>query len=340
MEISRIGEFGVIERLAKIVHDPQKMRRSDILVDIGDDCAAWRVGERIQLATTDTMIAGVHFSAQMAWRDVGWRLLAMNVSDIAAMGGSPAYSLVTLCLPRHFQMEAVEEIYRGLEEAGEVYGVTTVGGDIVRSEQVTLTMALIGEAAVGGDGSPLLLTRSAARPGDEVAITGYPGQAAAGLRVLSGLGRGEAEDMDVLVQAHVRPQPRLLTGQMAARLGVLCAIDVSDGLLQDLGHVCRASGVEAVVHAGYIPLSPSLARVFPDEALDLACGGGEDYEIVLAGTHETIDAVRRQSDMPVTVIGEVIAGRSGRVRLLNGQGEDITPGIKGWDHLRLEESGP
>ncbi|MFQ5880093.1 MAG: thiamine-phosphate kinase, partial [Dehalococcoidia bacterium] len=209
MDVARIGEFGLIERLAAIVSQGRTARPPSLLVGIGDDCAAWRIGDRVQLATTDTMVAGVHFLSSLPWRDVGWKAMAVNVSDIAAMGGTPSYALVTLCLPPHADAAHLDELYLGMNEACDAYGVTLAGGDIVRSDQITITVALMGEATTDDDGNPLLMTRDGAQAGDVVAVTGYVGDSAAGLRLLAEGRMGEDEDALRLLRVHTRPQPRL-----------------------------------------------------------------------------------------------------------------------------------
>ena len=238
-----MGEFGLIERLAKAV---QASRPDSLIVGIGDDAAAWSAkggADSIVLATTDTLVEGVHFSPDSApWPDVGWKALAVNVSDIAAMGGEPLFALVTLALPADTPVQAVDELYAGMRECAAEYGVTVAGGDIVQAPQVAITVALIGQAQISDD-RPLLLRRDGARPGDLIAVTGTLGDSAAGLRRL----REGATAGDPLVRAHLRPRPPLALAHEAARIGISCGIDVSDGLLQDIGHVCEMSGLGADV---------------------------------------------------------------------------------------------
>ena len=321
MDVSQLGEFGLIERLTRIVGAEGS---PDLVVGPGDDAAVWRVGGEYLIATTDAMVEGVHFLPERTrWEDVGWKALAANVSDIAAMGGTPLFALVTLALPPETLAETMDALYRGLGQSAGEYGVTIAGGDVVRAPQVSVTVALMGRAAQR-DGVPLLLRRSTARTGDVIAVTGTLGDSAAGLRLLQ---TGTAAD-DPIVQRHTRPVPRVEAGRGAVEAGVRCGIDVSDGLLQDVGHVCEMSNAGAVLRAADVPLSDGLRAAFPDDALELACTGGEDYELLLIGPAA---AVSRVPD--VAVIGEIVDGPP-RATLLDGDGSEIKFARTGWDAFR------
>jgi thiamine-monophosphate kinase len=319
MRVSDIGEFGLIERLAATLGraDPR------LVIGIGDDAAVWRAGETYLLATTDTLVEGVHFLPSITpWSSLGWKALAVNVSDIAAMGGRPLFALVTLALPPETEVADIDALYAGLRECADACGVAVAGGDIVRAPQVSVTVALLGEAQARG-GEPLLLRRDAARPGDVLAVTGALGASTAGLRRL----REGAPPDDPLVRAHLRPEPPLEIAQEAARAGVTCGIDISDGLLQDAGHICEMSRTGAAIRAADVPIAPGVESAYPAEALALACTGGEDYQMLFAGPSAVIER------LPATVIGEITPGPA-RVRLLDGAGNDIALGSPGWDHLR------
>ena len=324
MDVSDLGEFGLIERLAKAAGAE---RPEALIVGIGDDAAAWRVNDAVVLATTDTLVEGVHFlPGRTPWADLGWKALAVNVSDIAAMGGEPQYALVTLALPPQTPVDSVDALYEGLRECAREYGVTVAGGDVVRAPQMAITVALLGRAEIDGEGRPRLMRRDGARAGYAVAVTGTLGGSAAGLRRLK---EGAPAD-DPLVRVHLRPRPPLATARRAAELGVPCAIDVSDGLLQDLGHVCEMSGLGAVVRAAAMPVSDGLREANPDEALALACAGGEDYELLLVAPPEMLDALGT-----VTVIGEMEESAERRPRLVDEAGNEVRLAVAGgWNHLR------
>ncbi|RLC57385.1 MAG: thiamine-phosphate kinase, partial [Chloroflexi bacterium] len=311
----------LIERLTRIVGAEGS---PDLIVGPGDDAAVWRAGSEYLIATTDAMVEDVHFLAERArWEDVGWKALAANVSDIAAMGGRPLFALVTLALPPETPAETMDALYRGLAEATAEYGVIIAGGDVVRAPQVSITVALVGRAAQR-DGEPLLLRRSTARAGDVIAVTGTLGDSAAGLRRLQS---GAAAD-DPIVLRHTRPPARIEAGRAAVEAGLRCGIDVSDGLLQDVGHVCEMSNAGAVIRAADVPLSDGLRAAFPDDALELACTGGEDYELLLVGPAAALSRVP-----DVTVIGEIVEGPP-RTTLLGGDGSEIKFARTGWDAFR------
>ncbi len=328
MNVSDLGEFGLIERLAKAVGAD---RPESLIVGIGDDAAAWRQGDSLVLATTDTLVEGVHFLPESTpWPDLGWKALAVNVSDIAAMGGSPQFALVTLALPPETPVDDVDALYAGIRECGQEYGVAIVGGDVVRAPQVSISLAVIGHAELGAEERPQLMRRDAAAAGHVIAVTGSLGDSAAGLKRL----KDGAPPDDPLVRAHSRPQPPRATGRQAARLEVPCAIDVSDGLLPDLRHICDACELGAVVRAEAIPLSQPLRSAFPEDALALACSGGEDYQLVFIAPQETMRLLRASAQVRVTVIGEMDEHPEQRPRLMDASGKEIKLPEAGWDHLR------
>jgi thiamine-monophosphate kinase len=328
VNLSDLGEFRLIERLTGMLPAEGS---PNLIVGIGDDAAVWRAGSEYLIATTDTMVEGVHFVAgQAPWADVGWKALAANVSDIAAMGGTPLFALVTLALPPDMPADDVEVLYAGLAECAREYGVTVAGGDVVRAPQTSITVALIGKAE-RRDAEPLLLRRDTARPGHVVAVTGTLGDSAAGLRRL----REGAPADEPLARRHLWPRPPLAAAGMAAKTGVACGIDVSDGLLQDMGHICEQSGVGAIIRASDIPLSKELRAAYPDDALRLACTGGEDYELVLVADRDILDALSPMIGLvQLTVIGEIVDDPENRVRLLDDAGNEITFEGGGWDAFR------
>jgi thiamine-monophosphate kinase len=340
VNVSDLGEFGLIDRLVRQWR-MGAARPESLIVGIGDDAAAWSASggaDSVVLATTDTLVEGVHFPTGLApWRDLGWKALAVNVSDIAAMGGTPQFALVTLALPPETPVENVDELYAGMRECSDEYGVAVVGGDVVRASQAMITIAVLGHAEMDNGGQPQLLRRDAARAGYAIAVTGNLGDSAAGLRHL----KDGASSDDPLVRAHLRPMPPLAAGRQAAHLGVPCAIDVSDGLLQDLGHICDLCGLGAVVHAEALPLSQELRRAFPADAISLACTGGEDYQLVFIAPQETMLLLRASANVPLTVIGEMDEHPEQRPRLMDESGKETrlsadrqgAPGA-GWDHLR------
>lgn len=338
MKVSEVGEFGLIELLARELGVQYPPDRSPpppgLLVGLGDDAVVTDRRDAATVWTTDTMVAGEHFLPERTrWEDVGWKSLASNVSDIAAMGGRPHLALVTLMLPQDACVEDILALYRGLKDCADEYGVTVAGGDIVRSRVFAITVALSGFPRTPRLGQPNLLRRDAARPGDVVAVTGTPGDSAGGLRLLVAGKTPETDDERRLVAAHERPRPRVSLAAQAVEHGLRCAIDVSDGLVQDLGHIAKASGVEVVVQAGSVPVSEALRRVWPDEALQLALSGGEDYELVVVGPRAAMEPYIASSNGEVTAIGEVVEAETPGVRVVDAQGREVELPRRGWDHF-------
>jgi thiamine-monophosphate kinase len=335
--VSEIGEFGLISLLARefgIEYPPNRgARQGGLIVGLGDDAVVTSRQDGAAIWTTDTMVAGVHFLPERSrWSDVGWKALAVNLSDIAAMGGEPQIALVTLALPVEFCVEDAVKLYRGLYDAASEYGVTLGGGDIVRSPVFSVTVALSGVAPAPRLGEPRVLTRSAARPADVVAVSGTLGDAAGGVQVLQMGADADDESRRRLLLAQERPRARVELGREAVKAGVRCAIDVSDGLVQDLRHVATASGVHIHIHANRVPVSDALREVFPSTTLGLALSGGEDYELALVGPRPAIEALIDASRTPMTEIGEVTAGEP-HVLVVDEAGREIPQKAGGWDHF-------
>jgi thiamine-monophosphate kinase len=336
VKVSELGEFGLIDRLAELLAAQGTAAQSDrLFVGIGDDAAVWLQDGSALLATTDTLVEGVHFvPGRTSWRDLGWKSLAVNVSDIAAMGGRPELALVTLALRNDIEVEDLDELYRGLAEAAESMGVVIAGGDIVRAEEIAVSVTATGRAELDEAGHPKLLRRNGAQAGDVVAVTGALGGAAGGLCVL----RGEVEDSKAareLLERHFRPRPRVAVGLAAIAAGIRCGIDVSDGLMQDLAHVCKSSRLGAVVWQDKLPVDAALRAAFnEEEAVLMAATGGEDYELLLAGKQEQIDALAKASDVAVTVVGEMVIAAEHVATLLDSGAKRVELAAAGWDHLR------
>ncbi|MCJ7831362.1 MAG: thiamine-phosphate kinase [Dehalococcoidia bacterium] len=342
MKISELGEFELIARIKQELGAQEKAqaalgRHSHLLIGIGDDAAAWQSANVAHIATTDTLVAGVHFPAEgVAWADLGWKALAVNVSDIAAMGGIPEYALVTLALPSDFLVEDVVAFYKGMAALGREYGVVVVGGDLVRAPQPVATVTIWGRASESPRGEPIFLTRGAAHAGDAIAVSGLLGNAAGGLRLLTEGGAASRTVADYLRRAHLQPRPQVELGRGLLRAGIRCAIDISDGLARDLRHICEESRLGAVVHAERLPVSDQLRRTFPDEAVEMAVSGGEDYDLLFTGPVDLIDRVRARFAQPITVIGEMVEDGEGRVRFLDDADHEMTFESAGWDHFAGE----
>jgi thiamine-monophosphate kinase len=333
MKVSELGEFGLIDLLAKMVNGSpgSQTSRQQLILGIGDDAAAWHGDASTQLATVDSFIQDVHFSLDTAsWNEVGWKALAVNLSDIAAMGGIPAYALVSLDLPGHTEVEDVTAMYRGMVELAQQFGVVIAGGDTSSAPMVAITITVLGST---GSRSKNILTRSGAEPGEKVAVTGHLGAAAAGLEMLTEKLKLDSEAVTCLRKAFLRPYPRITEGQLLVEQGVKTAIDISDGLISDLKHICKSSQVGARIEIDRLPIEPVVRANFGDKSLELALSGGEDYELLFTASAQTIDKVKTALTCPVTVIGEIVADETGKVTLVDGKGKPFYLQKAGWEHF-------
>lgn len=332
-DLEALGEFGLIER---IVSRLGEAAARDILVPPGDDAAAWRNRGAVTVVTTDALVEGVHWRSvedarrgapTMSWADAGWRAIASNVSDIAAMGAIPDFAVASVVLGEHVDLDALDGLVSGIAEACVAHGVQVAGGDVDRGTETVLAVTLIGHAEGG-----TLLRRDMARLDDSVAVSGHPGSSSAGLDLIEG-GRATEAGAGDLVAAHRRPRARVELGRAALDASLRCGIDVSDGLLQDLGHIADRSRIGIEIDIERLPLPPAaVAALGRERAIDLALGGGEDYELALAGPEERLRALSTV-DLPVTIIGRVVSGHPGEAWALDAYGRRYEPRSTGWDHF-------
>jgi thiamine-monophosphate kinase len=334
MRISEAGEFGLIASITGLIRRTSNKKAEswkDLVISAGDDTAAWKQKKGLELATTDILVEGVHFDfSSMSWTGLGWKSIAVNVSDIAAMGGFPRYALVSLALPAHHSVENVLDMYRGMIKACNLYGVAIAGGNISSAEKVAVNITLTGSCAQ----SPMM--RSSARSGELIAVTGYPGLSAAGLYTIRHKTSLPATARKLFLGAHTHPLPLVEEGLELASLGVETAIDTSDGLIADLTHICEASRKSAVIYTGSMPVHPLLKRYFPGDYMTLALTGGEDYALLFTAEKELMEDVKLQLAKPVTVIGEITSAKTGKITVLDAQGKPFFTGPGGWDHYRKQ----
>ncbi len=333
MKVSELGEFGLINLLAKIVNSSQDKQLASwqkLIIGIGDDAAVWHGDTSSQLATVDSLVQDVHFSfSVVSWKDLGWRAMAANLSDIAAMGGIPRYALVSLALPGNTEVDDVIALYQGMTELTRQFEVAIVGGDVNRAPLVVITITILGSTGKYDH----ILTRSAAVPGEQIAVTGYLGAAAAGLEMLTGQLQFDPETTACLRNGFLHPYPRIAEGQLLVEQGVKTAIDISDGLISDLGHILKASQVGARIEVERVPLHPTVKANFGDKAVELALSGGEDYELLFTASTQVISRVSEKASLPVTVIGDIVADKRGEITLIDRDGKPIRLGKAGWEHF-------
>ncbi|HEY4291539.1 thiamine-phosphate kinase [Luteibacter sp.] len=314
-------EFDLIERIRRHT----EVNRDDVVEGIGDDAAVVAVPAGRELAiAVDTLVEGVHFPVDTTPVDIGWKALAVNLSDLAAMGATPAWALLALTTPDGDEA-FFDGLARGFAELATPYRLALVGGDTTRGP-LTVTVVVHGFSAPGE-----ALLRSGARVGDVVMVTGTLGDAAAGLRCLA---ESDALPYAGLVERLNRPTPRVSAGQALRGIATAC-IDVSDGLVADLGHICAASGVGADIDAAMLPRSSALLTHFADaDALDFALGGGDDYELcftVPADRAGEVGATMARLGCGATRVGRIVDGSG--VRVFDGNGNVYEPARAGWNHF-------
>jgi thiamine-monophosphate kinase len=335
VKVSELGEFGLIALMAEVAAPTQQKETPagrNLLIGIGDDAAAWRGKAAVQLVTVDSFIQDVHFSLEVTpWREVGWKALAVNLSDIAAMGGVPEYAVVSLALPGDTEVEDVRALYQGMTALALESGVAIVGGDTSRGPQVALNITVLGSTLSRGE---KVLTRSGAKAGDKVAVTGYLGAASAGWEMLAGKLRFNAGTGERLREAFLHPRPRLAEGRRLLERGVKSAIDISDGLVADLGHICQASRLGARIDVNAVPVAPAAKAAFGERALELALSGGEDYELLFTAGAGVITKITKIAECPVTVIGDMVTDPENRVALFDREGNPFSLQSGGWEHFR------
>lgn len=330
MKISGLTEFELIDRINAEIKRTPPSGLEPPFIGIGDDTAVIKSSGGYQLATVDALVEGVHFEkGYLDWAALGWKALAVNLSDIAAMGGLPSHALVSLALPVGTVVEDVVKLYRGMTQLAGQAGTVIAGGNITRAHEIAVHVAVTGTVR----SKSRVLLRSKARPGELIAVTGHLGGAAAGLAVLAGkLNTADIHAAKALRDAFWRPQPRLDTGRLLVEYGVRCAIDVSDGLLADLGHILKAGQVGARLEAIRIPVNPAVAVVCRDDALKFALSGGEDYELLFTAGPDIMKQVVAAAECPITVIGEVTRCVE-QLDVRDGNGELMSVESGGWRHF-------
>ncbi len=341
MKVTQLGEFGLINRCMKSLG----RRDGRLIVGVGDDAAVLQpsAGKHL-VATCDMMVEGVHFLASVATpRQIGRKAMAMNLSDLAAMNASPLAALVSVGLTPDLDVEFVDELYEGLTLMGDRYGCLIAGGDTVRSPS-----SIIVDVFVMGTAEPARVTlRSGARPGDVVLVTGDLGAPAAGLDLLLKRARaGEAsrDFMEEVIRRHLEPVPRLPESKaISAAGGATSAIDISDGLANEVNHISEMSGVGIIVDAASIPVGPEtveVAKALGKDPLQYALFGGEDYELCFTARPSDVEAivkgVRDATGTLVTPVGRVIPGKG--CWIVRQGRRDRLP-ARAWDHFKAGNPG-
>ncbi len=340
MKVSELGELKIINIFGQMVDKAQATKRAfkdGLVLGIGDDAAGWRCDSSLQLATVDSLRQGIHFSFDtISWRDLGWKALAVNLSDIAAMGARPLYALISLALPSQIPVEFVDEFFVGLLEMAQGHSVSLIGGDTSSSpEKLFISITLLGEGKKNA-----LVYRHGAQPGDDLYVTGMLGDSLLGLRLAKGQGGRPASAAEAhLYHRHFDPSPRVREGRTLAERGLAKSmIDVSDGLYSDLLHICEESNVGVTVWVERIPLSPAFQSVVSAQkkpGWPWALQGGEDYELLFSAPPEKaaeIMALGREWECGLTCIGQFRPRSEGLV--VRDQHGPVDPALlRGYDHF-------
>ena len=332
MKLSTIGEFGLIRRFSP----PFLKRLTEGVTGIGDDCAVLPYRDGLSLlVTTDMLVEDIHFlRSRIPPRDLGYKSLAINLSDIAAMGGTPENAFLALGLPGDIEVEWIDEFFAGLQELCGEENVSLLGGDTTRSPSpLIVSLTVTGTVATAK-----AKYRSAAMPGDAVCVTGVLGDSGGGLRVLLAGGPRD-EDESCLVRQHHRPRAHLAEGRwLAGRDGVHAMMDVSDGIDSDLRRIMERSRCGAEVELDRLPVSPELGRVAARhgwQVPEIAAADGEDYCLLLtvvpAAFEEIAAAFAAEFGRPLPRIGTVTAPQSGLVYVREGRRWEL--GKQGFDHF-------
>jgi thiamine-monophosphate kinase len=328
MKLKQLGEFGLIEKIRGTTP-----RGLGVLLGIGDDAAWLKTQKGSVLVTSDLLIEKVHFDLRwISFYDLGYKTLSANISDLAAMGGVPTYLVLSLGIPVDFNAEDVEEFYHGIRKLASECEVALVGGDTVASDRFFIGAFLMGHAPY----SPI--TRSGAKEGDDLYVTGTLGDSALGLDLLKRTrGRTKSGELAYLMSRHSTPTARLKAGTLLAKEKLAKAmIDISDGLLQDLGHLCRASGVGAEVWQDLLPLSQAYQKYSGRKASLYALTGGENYELLFSlrmRDRGRLKKIERRLGVPITRIGKFVPAPQG-IQVVDHQGKILPLPHGGFDHFR------
>ena len=330
MDLRDIGEFGLIDRIRKW------MAASDsaLIQGIGDDVAVIEIGGKALLVTTDILIEDIHF--ERSWMDpyrLGKKALTVNLSDIAAMGGTPKYFLISMGLPKNLPLSFISSLYRGLKEGARRFRVNLIGGDTSLSQKIVINICLLGEGKKQD-----LVFRKGAKAGNDLFVSGTLGDAALGLKILQE--EGGMQGPRGLIEKHLSPCPRIQLGQtIAQRHWATAMIDVSDGLLIDTSHLIEESGVGVRIWEDRIPLSRLYRKwihSYSKDPYQIALCGGEDYELLFTAPPEMrrkILSISLPLKTPITHIGKILPKKAG-VHIVRHHGKEYSPSRLGFEHFK------
>ena len=334
MTLKEIGEFGFIKKISRGC----LIRPDSVVKAIGDDAAAFTTEpSQVSLITTDLLIERIHFLRNaISGFELGYKSLAVNLSDIAAMGGQAREAFISIAIPADCPLEYLEAIYDGMKDLAVQFDVNILGGDTTGSK-VDLIINVVVHGTIA---AAEMLCRDAARAGDIIFSTGYLGDSKAGLHLILNHIPADSDERRHLLQAHLQPVPHLMEGRfLAQQPAVRAAIDTSDGLSSDLGHIAEESDVGAVLYADQIPVSAALqsfCRQFNLDPVEHALSGGEDYTLLCTASPQEADAIaadfQKQFKRRLYRIGEITAGEE--LKIIYPDGSAKLFGRTGWDHFK------
>ena len=346
MKLSQLGEFGLINN----VRDIFKSLNENIVVGIGDDCAAIKPREGFLLiATADVLIENIHFKLDYIQPyQLGIKSININLSDIAAMGGIPLYALLSIAVPQNISVNFMDDFFKGVKDGAKRFKVSIIGGNVSSSKnEFSINITVLGEAE-----EKYMPLRKGAKAGDKIFVTGYLGDSAAGLKILKKGEGARGKGREKLINKHLMPTPRLEEGRfLAVKKLATSMIDISDGLASDIRRICEESKVGANIFIKNIPISKELKNFTSSQlktrgthpadgssklitSLDFALYGGEDYELLFTIKHENarkLKSLWKNMKTPITMIGEIT--KRG-INLVNNDGKAIPLTKEGYNHFK------
>jgi thiamine-monophosphate kinase len=336
--LKELGEFGLIKHISSKFNTYSKRVKKGI----GDDCAVFStLSNTSQLISTDALIESIHFDLKtITPKQLGFKAISVNISDIAAMGGTPYLAVISLGLPKTTSIKFIDKLYAGIKKSCDLYNIQLVGGDTIASPKyVFINICLLGEAA-----NNRVFYRKGARPGDQIFVTGNLGDSAMGLKILRSKNKifMQKKHSDSLIKKHLEPIPRIKEARLIAKsnIKVTSMIDLSDGLEQDLGHLCTTEKIGATLYEKNLPFSEALRNACLKKKYnptDWILKGGEDYELLFTITPGDVNKLNRlfaETDTPISHIGEItntlkkiqLKKKNGKIAFLNT--------TKGFDHFK------
>ena len=332
--MKNINEKKIIQNIVDKTGDLSRYKMPqglEIIKGIGDDAAYWKSEDFGYCVTSDSLVENVHFKLMNFSADkLGEKAVAVNLSDIAAMGANPMGMLINLGVTNDITEKWINDFYDGITKLALKYNCPVIGGDIVKSEILNISVTCIGYKKLNIKNKNIFLTRESVNPGDLVYVSGYLGNSKAGLEILNLL-KTDLNDSEIyLINSHLTPVPRIELGIDLNEIGITSCIDISDGLLLDSSRLADSSIVNININSSMLPISGELKVIFPEEYKNFALGGGEDYELLFTASpnnQENIQKIAEKNELNLSIIGEVN----------NGNGEIMLDGSltdpKGWDHF-------